>query len=110
MQSMDSASAFASAGKAFVECAEDTSKIAHKNSYLKIGAQCYHDGGRILRAAEIYRQGGWILEAVTNFHELRRFDDIFAILTQPQPPAPSTIPASIRDETRLHYISKNDYR
>lgn len=109
MQSVDSASAFASAGKAFVACAKDTNKIDHKNSYLKIGAQCYHSGGDTLRAAATYRQGGWALEAVTLFRELRRFDDIFAILTQ-LPLPPSAIPASIRDETRLHYILKKDYR
>ncbi len=112
MQSVDiaRAAAFASAGNAFEICAKDTSKIDHKNTYLKIGAQCYHDGGHILRAAEIYHQGGWVLEAVTLFHELRRFDDIFAILTRSEPAVRSAIPTSIRDDTRLHYISNKDYR
>jgi len=103
------ANAFTSAAKAFVSCAETTNRTIDKKSYFKLGAECYQDGGKQSFAAKIYREGGWAVEAVTLFDELGRFEDIHAMLTQSELDMVS-IPDSILDRTRLHYISKKKYR
>lgn len=104
------ASAFTSAAEAFVSCAKNTSNITDKMAYFKLGAECYGASGKHPLAAKVYLQGGRVVEAATIFYELGKFDEVHALLTQSELDMASTIPGSILDGTRLHYISKKEYR
>lgn len=100
--------AFITAAKAFSSCADHTHIITDKNKYLKLSAECYEEGGKTLLAAETYRKGNWLAESTSLYRKLGKFGDIYKIITQPGI-SPGAIPESIRDVTRLYFVSNGQY-
>ncbi len=100
--------AFASAAETFSFCAGNTNVVDDKNKYLKLSAECYEEGGNTLCAAETYRAGNWLAQATSLYRKLGKFGDIYDIITQPGIPL-EAVPESIRDVTRLYYVSNEEY-
>lgn len=101
--------AFKSAAKAFETCSQNVNDDLTKNKYLKLSAGCLEEGGDDAlhaRAAEVYRQGNWRSDALRLYRKLGKFDEIYEIITQSDA---ATIDQSIRDVTRLFFVSKKEY-
>lgn len=105
--------AFLDAAKAFGSCAQNANDVLAKNKYLRLYAGCLEEEGensQLERAAEVYQQGNWVSDASRLYRELGMFNKIFDIITQSEASLVATIPESIHDVTRLHFVSKNDYK
>ena len=102
-------SAFMSAAKAFESCSQNANDPLATSKYLKLFAGCLEEGNETRRAAEVYRQGNWVSDAARLYRKLGLFDEIFDIITQSDASLVATIPESIRDVTRLHFVSKEAY-
>jgi hypothetical protein len=101
--------AFGSAAETFSFCADNTNIVDDKNKYLKLSAECYEEGGDNSCAAKTYRKGNWFAQATSLYRKLGQFEDIYDIITQPGIPR-EAVPESIRDVTRLYFVSKGKYK
>lgn len=99
-----------SAASAFESCAKNANDVSAKNKYLKLYAGCLEEGDDFKRAAEVYRQGNWVSDSSRLYRKLGMFDEIYDIIIKSDASLVSTITESIRDVTRLHFISKKAYR
>lgn len=104
--------AFESAAQAFLACARDALEFGSVKyrSYYQLAAQCFEEAGNVIQAAENYRIAEDFTKASLLFRKSGKFDDTYDIIINHSDKVIPEVLESVKDVTRLFYLTKKKFR
>jgi len=104
--------AFESAAEEFLVCARDAleGRSVRYKRYHQKAAECLEEAGNVIQAAENYRIAENFTKAVLLFRKSGKFDDVYDIITNYSDKVAPEDLESVKDVTRLYYLTQKKFR